>query len=292
MEPDGHPDRAALGAFLRHRREQLTPGDVGLVAGGRRRAAGLRREEVSLLAAISTDYYERIEQGRGPHPSAEVLGAICRALRLTLDERDHVHRLAAKPPPPRYGSAGYADAGLMCVLDALAPTVPALITDDVHTVIAQNPLNIALLGPVAGEPGWRRNFLWRWFNDPELRARYAPEQHDCLSREYVADLRLTSGARSADPDVRSLLDALAEHPEFRRLWARQEVARRRSTRKVLLHPQVGRLDLECDVVISPPSGQRLVLFRPQPGTGTADRLDLLRVVGTQDLTPEPASSRQ
>lgn len=287
MDRDGHLDRAALGAFLRHRREQLAPGDVGIIAWGRRRAAGLRRDEVSLLAAISTDYYERIEQGRGPHPSAEVSGAICRALRLTLDERDHVHRLAGKPLPPRHRSAGYADAGLMCVLDALASTVPALVTDDLQTVVAQNPLNVALLGPIATEPGWRRNFLWRWFFDPELRARYAPDQHEPLGHEYVADLRLTSGAHGGDSDVRSLVDALSEHQEFLRLWALQEVAQRRSTRKVLLHPQVGRLELECDVVVSPPSGQRLVLFRPQPGSGAAERLAVLRVVGTQDLTPEP-----
>lgn len=289
MQQQGCRDRAALGAFLRHRRELLQPGDVGLVAGARRRAAGLRRDEVSLLAAISTDYYERIEQGRGPNPSAEVLGAISRALRLTLDERDHVHRLAGQPPPPRHRSAGYAYAGLMCVLDALAPTVPALITDDLHTVVAQNPMNVALLGSMANEPGRSRNFRLRWFTDAELRGRYSSDQHESLGREYVADLRATSGARGGDPDVRDLVGDLSRtSTEFARLWALHEVAERRTTRKVLLHPDVGRLELECDIVISPPSRQRLVLFRPQPGTGTAERLDVLRVVGTQDLIPEPA----
>lgn len=289
MQAEGHRDRGELGAFLRHRREQLAPGDVGLVAGPRRRAVGLRRDEVSLLAAISTDYYERIEQGRGPHPSPEVLGAICRALRLTLDERDHVHHLAGAAPPARHRSAGWADAGLMCVLDALAPTVPALITDDLHTVVAQNPLNIALLGPLASQAGRRSNFLWRWFTDPDLRARYAAEQHETLSGEYVADLRVTSGVRGGDADVRDLIDELSTaSEEFTHLWALQQVAARRSTRKVVLHPHVGRLELECDVVLSPPSGQRLVLFRPQPGTGTAQRLALLGVLGTQDLAPAPA----
>ena len=285
-----HPaeDRDALGAFLRHRREQLQPGDVGLVAGGRRRAVGLRRDEVAMLAAISTDYYERIEQARGPHPSAEVLGAVCRAMRFTIDERDHVHRLAGQPPPSpqRHRGAGYADPGLMCVLDALAASVPALICDDLHTVTAQNPLNAALLGPLAGEVGLRRNFLWRWFTDTELRARYAPDQHDALGREYVADLRVAVGARGADPDVRGLLEVLTgASSEFRTLWSLQEVARRNSTRKVFTHPQVGRLELECDVVVSPASGQRLVLFRPQPGTGSTQRLELLRVIGVQVLAP-------
>jgi transcriptional regulator with XRE-family HTH domain len=277
-------DRSELGAFLRHRREQLRPGDVGLVAGGRRRTAGLRREEVAVLANISSDHYERIEQGRGAQPSASALGAIARALRLTMDERDHVYRLAGQPPPEWHQSLGYAEPGLMHVLDAVAPSVPALVADDLHEVIAQNPLNVALLGPISTEEGRRRNFLWRWFTDPDLRSRYLPEQHEALGREYVADLRAAGGRRGNDAAVRSLIDALsAASAEFRELWAKQEVAVRRTTRKVLRHPEAGQLDLRCDVVISPPSGQRLVLFRPQPGTRTAERLEMLGVVGTQSF---------
>jgi transcriptional regulator with XRE-family HTH domain len=275
-----------LGRFLRHRREELQPGDVGLVAGGRRRAKGLRRDEVAVLATMSTDYYERIEQGRGPRPSPAMLGAIARALRLTLDERDYAYRLAGQSPPSRYESLGYADPGLMYVLDAVAPTVPAMVTDDLSDVIAQNPLNVALLGPIAGAPGHESTFVWRWFTDPGLRSRYLAEQQDTLGREYVADLRATAGERGMDAAVRGLVAALVEaSAEFRAIWARQEVAVHRSTLKVLTHPQVGRLDLQCDVVLSPPSGQRLVLFRPQPGTGTAERLDMLRVLGTQTFEP-------
>lgn len=278
--------RDELGAFLRHRREQLQPADVGLIAGGRRRAAGLRRDEVALLADMSTDYYERIEQGRGPRPSTVMLGSISRALRLTLDERDHAYLLAGQPPPARHASLGYADPGLMCVLDAVSPSIPALISDDLHGIVAQNPVNVALLGPIASARGWRSNFLWRWFTDDDLRSRYLAEQHDALGREYVADLRATAGQRALDPAVRSLVDALSEaSAEFRAIWARQEVAVRHTTRKVLLHPEVGRLDLQCDTVLSPPSGQRLVLFRPQPGTGTAERLDMLGVLGVQAFGP-------
>jgi len=294
-------DRTALGMFLRHRREQLQPSDVGLIAGGRRRAPGLRRDEVAVLATMSTDYYERIEQGRGPRPSTDMLGAIARALRLTLDERDHIYRLADQAPPPRHRSHGYADPGLMCVLDALAPSIPALITDDLSTVVAQNPLNVALLGPICTEPGRGRNFLWRWFTDDELRSRYAPHQHESLGREYVADLRLAIGARGNDPEaigargndpeVRSLTDELTAASEsFRTIWQRQEVALRRTTHKILSHPQVGRLDLECDVVLSPPSGQRLVLFRPQAGSGTCERLSMLRVLGTQSFSATSRSA--
>ncbi|MEX5636913.1 helix-turn-helix transcriptional regulator [Parafrankia sp. FMc2] len=278
-------EREELGAFLRHRREQLRPADVGLVGGARRRAVGLRRDEVALLADMSTDYYERIEQARGPRPSPSMLGAIARALRLTLDERDHIYLLAGQHPPSRHESFGYADAGLMYVLDAVAPSVPAHICDDLSTVVAQNPLNVALLGPIAQAPGRRSNFLWRWFTDPQLRARYLPEQHETLGRDYVADLRATLGQRHLDDEVRALVVELsAASAEFRDVWARQEVAVRRTTRKVILHPEVGRLDLECDVVISPPSGQRLVLFRPQPGTGTGERLEMLAVLGTQTFS--------
>lgn len=275
-------DRHALGEFLRSRRERLRPADVGLVAGARRRTPGLRRDEVALLAAMSTDYYERIEQARGPHPSPEMLGAISRALRLTVDERDHVYRLAGQEPPAE--ALGWGDAGLMCVLDALAPTVPALVCDDLHDVVAQNPLNVALLGPLATSSGRDGNFLWGWFVG-DVRARYDASQHAQLGREYAADLRVTWGRRHGDRAVTALVDDLcAASEEFRSLWADQEVAARHTTRKLLHHAEVGDLDLECEVVVSSSSGQRLVLFRPVPGSGTAERLGLLRVVGVQDLT--------
>jgi transcriptional regulator with XRE-family HTH domain len=243
---------------------------------------------VSVLADMSTDYYERIEQGRGPRPSRSMLGAIAPALRLTLDERDHIYQLAGQAPPERHQSLGYADAGLMCVLDAVAASVPALISDDTHEVVAQNPLNVALLGSLSTARGRDSNFLWRWFTDADLRSRYLADQHPTLTREYVADLRATVGRRGDDPAVIGLVDELSEaSAEFRTVWARREVAVRRTTHKVLTHPEIGRLDLQCDVVLSPPSGQRLVLFRPEPGTPTAERLALLRVVGAQAFDVPP-----
>lgn len=277
-------DQHALGAFLRSRRERLRPADVGLVGGARRRTPGLRRDEVALLASMSTDYYERIEQGRGPHPSASMLGAVARALRLDLDERDHLYVLAGHPVPRSHDSLGYADAGLMTILDAIAPTVPALITDDLTTAVAQNPLNVALLGPLAGTKGWEANFLWHWFTDDAYRDLYRENDRDELGSGYVADLRASIAHRGPDPSAQALVDALtAASAEFRGIWARQEVAVKRTTRKVLCHPRVGRLDLDCDVVISPPSGQRLVLFRGRAGTDAPDRLTMLQVLGVQDF---------
>lgn len=279
-------DRHALGSFLRTRRERLRPADVGLVGGGRRRTPGLRRDEVALLASMSTDYYERIEQGRGPQPSPSMLGAIARALRLSLDERDHVYLLGGHEPPAPHTALGYADPGLMTILDALAPTVPALVADDLETVVAQNPLCVALLGPLAGAEGLASNFLWRWFTDPHYRVLYAENDREALGRGHVADLRAAAVRRGTDRAARTLIDSLsAASAEFTALWALQEVAVKRSTRKVLRHESVGRLDLDCDVVVSPPSGQHLVLFRGRPGTDAGERLAMLRVLGTQDLEP-------
>jgi transcriptional regulator with XRE-family HTH domain len=277
-------DRHALGDFLRSRRERLRPEEVGLVPGPRRRTPGLRRDEVALLAAMSTDYYERIEQGRGPQPSREMLGAIARALRLTQDERDHVYVLAGHLPPAAYVSLGYADPGLMTILDALAPTVPAMINDDLEGVLAQNPLNVALLGRLTDLGGLEPSFLWHWFTDERYRRLYAENDRELLTRGYVADFRAAVARRGPDAEAQALVDALlAASEEFREVWARQEVAVKRVTRKVLHHERVGRLELQCDVVVSPPSGQHLVLFRAQPGTDTGERLAMLAVLGTQEF---------
>lgn len=280
-------DRNDLADFLRTRREHLRPEDVGLIGGGRRRTPGLRRDEVALLANMSTDYYERLEQGRGPQPSEAMLGGIARALRLTLEERDHLYLLGGRQPPPAHVPASWADPGLMTILDALAPTVPALITDDLAVVVAQNAMNVALLGPLANRGPRDGSFIWHWFTDPAYLELYAENDRRALSRGYVAELR-SGVTRRQDAEARAIVQALAEaSAEFRELWALHEVApANRSTRKLLQHPVVGRLDCQCDVVVSPPSGQRLVLFRGSPGTDAAERLALLAVVGTQELAPE------
>jgi transcriptional regulator with XRE-family HTH domain len=287
-------DRQQLGEFLRSRRERLRPEDVGLIGGGRRRTPGLRRDEVALLANMSTDYYERIEQGRGPQPSEAMLGGIARALRLTLEERDHLYLLGGRQAPPAHVPASWADPGLMTILDALAPTVPALITDELSAVVAQNAMNVALLGPLADRGAQEGNFLWHWFTDPAYSVLYAENDRRALGRTYVAELRAGMARRQGDRAALALVDRLLEaSEEFRELWALQEVAAaNRSTRKVLQHPVVGRLDCLCDVVVSPPSGQRLVLFRGSPGTDAAEKLALLSVIGSQDLAAEAPRAQQ
>ena len=137
-------DRELLADFLRHRRESLQPEDVGLARGARRRTTGLRREEVALLASMSTDYYARLEQQRGPQPSPPMLAAIGRGLRLTLAERDHLFRLAGHTPPRSDVRTNHVAPGMRRVLDRL--DAPAMVTNDLGEVLAQNPLGVALFG--------------------------------------------------------------------------------------------------------------------------------------------------
>ena len=138
-------DRAALADFLRRRRAALQPGDVGLPDGVRRRAPGLRREEVAALAAMSTDYYTRLEQQRGPQPSEQMLVALARALRLTDDERDYLFRLAGRTAPSPVSTAAHIAPALLRVLDRLDDT-PALILSNLGETLVQNRLATALCG--------------------------------------------------------------------------------------------------------------------------------------------------
>lgn len=277
-------DRAALANLLRTRRTRLAPADVGLPPGVRRRTPGLRRDEVAALAAISTDYYTRLEQARGPHPSPAVLGALARALRMTDDERDHLYYLAGQQPPLRHVVYAHVSPGLQHVLDRLGDS-PAFVVSDIGEILVQNPMAVAVQGDIASRPGRERNFPWRWFTSDGVRRRFPEEDWATHSHTHVADLRATHGRRGSDPDVASLVsDLLAASPEFASLWARHEVAVRRSDEKRMLHPEVGLLDLLCETLTSEVSGQVLVVLLPRPGTDAREKLDLLRVIGTQEFS--------
>jgi len=149
-------DRAALAGFLRHRREALQPADVGLPAGVRRRAPGLRREEVAQLALMSTDYYTRLEQRRGPQPSAQMLASLARALRLTSDERDYLFRVAGHNPPTAVTAASHVAPALLRVLDRLDDS-PAMILSSLGEVLVQNRMAVALFGDRSRHTGLARS---------------------------------------------------------------------------------------------------------------------------------------
>ncbi|MFJ5266327.1 helix-turn-helix transcriptional regulator [Streptomyces sp. NPDC088387] len=270
-----------LGRFLRTRREALRPADVGLVAGGRRRALGLRRSEVALLADVSVDYYERLEQARNAHPSEAMVGSLARALRLSVDERDHLYRLAGYAPPVHGAGSGYVDPALMFLLDSLT-TVPAHVTDDLNTIVAQNRLSLALVGPWAAGDDRAGNVTWRWFTDPSSRALNVTEEHERIGRGYAADLRAGIGRRGEDASAARLVtDLLEASAEFAHYWDDMAVEPLRSTRKHLIHSHAGPLDVQCDVVLSNATGHRMVIFRPQPGSTTAESFDFLGALGTQ-----------
>ncbi|MGI5222854.1 helix-turn-helix transcriptional regulator [Nocardia sp. CA-290969] len=276
-------DRSELADFLRRRRDQLSPEEVGLPAGVRRRTPGLRRDEVAQLAGISTDYYTRLEQARGPRPSTQVLAALTRALRYTSDERDHVYFLCDQTPPGRTGPDKHVGPAMMHVLAKLDDTPAAVITDLGETLV-QNRMHILLIGDQTRMPGRNRFHTWRWFTDPAVRDMFPAADLDRMSRHQVADLRATAARRAKDAEVLDLVGALrAASPEFDRLWNEHTVQVRVSDVKSIVHPEVGVIDFDCETLLTTSATQRLLIYRPRPGTDSAEKLELLRVIGTQRL---------
>ncbi|MFH9352441.1 helix-turn-helix transcriptional regulator [Kitasatospora sp. NPDC017646] len=272
-------DREALADFLSRSRARLTPADVGLAPGARRRTPGLRREEVAQLAGLSVDYYARLEQRRGPQPSPQLLAALARALRLSEDERDHLFHLAGHEPPRRHGPLTHVRPGLLLILDRLHDT-PAQVVSDLGDVLAQNAMAAAVFGDIAALAPGRRNLLLRWFTEPASRALFPPQDHEALARAHVAGLRAAQAARPGDRRVAELLAELrATGDEFTSCWERHEVTLRRSGRKRVLHPVVGELELECEVLAAGGQDQLLLVHTAAAGSETASRLELLRVVG-------------
>jgi transcriptional regulator with XRE-family HTH domain len=271
-------DRDGLADFLRRRRAALQPEDVGLRPGPRRRTSGLRREDVAALAHMSTDFYTRLEQRRGSRPSEAMVGAIARALRLTLDERDHLLTLAGHTPPPRGQRGAHVTPALLRVLDTL--DTPAQVVSDLGFTLAQNPLAEALLGAHVGDESVYR----RWFTgDPTERALWPVEDHEAHSRRYVAALR---AVHARDAEARAFVETLRrDSEEFARLWAEHEVRVPVTTRKRLTHPQVGLIELDCTILTAENQTELLVVFSATPGTEDAEKLALLRVIGTTSFAP-------
>ncbi|WP_030186536.1 helix-turn-helix domain-containing protein [Streptomyces sp. NRRL S-813] len=275
-------DRAELADFLR-RREALQPDDVGLIGGPRRRARGLRREEVAHLAGMSTDYYARLEQQRGPQPSVQMAAALARALRLTLDERDHLFRLLGHSAPERFLRSEHVGPALMRVLDRL--DCPALVVSDLGDTLVQNPLAVALLGDQTRFSGLARSAYFRWFTDPAERAHYSEEDHAGQSRIQAAALRAALTADGSHPRAEQIVAELRERsPEFVRVWERHDVARRFEDRKTLVHPELGRIEVDCQVLFTDNQAQALLVLTARPGTESHGKLQLLSVIGNQQFT--------
>jgi transcriptional regulator with XRE-family HTH domain len=267
------PKANALGEYLRSRRQQVHPEDVGLVAGARRRVEGLRREELAMLAGISAEYYLRLEVGRDKNPSAAVVEALARALRLDIKATRYLHQLAN--PVISHWDQSVLDAvveGLDELIDELP--FPAIVASRYQDVLAANPIAQAL------SPGFTpgQNFLrWRLL-DPAARELYVDWED--ATDAAVSGLRELAGAYPDDPRMQALIAELSSaSPHFCESWARANVGYRLGTLH-LRHPRVGDLYL-CRNQLNVPHvahalGQHVLLYRAEPGSGSAAKLEELR----------------
>ncbi len=279
-------DRVQLADFLRSRREAIQPADVGLPRGTRRRTNGLRREEVAQLTGMSTDYYARLEQQRGPRPSEQMVAAIARGLRLTLDERDHLFRLAGHTAPTRIRRSDHVSPALMKVLDRLEDT-PAQVISDLGETLVQNRLAVALLGDQTHFSGPARSVVYRWFTDPAERGIYPAADHEHQGRFLVSSLR--SSLVQGDSDGRGsaiVTQLLRVSHEFESVWNEHEVALHGDSHKTIVHQDLGNIELDCQILFTDDQAQALLLFTASPGSEGYEKLQLLSVIGTQSLRPE------
>lgn len=273
-------DRVGLADFLRRRREALQPEDVGLPRGARRRTPGLRREEVAALSHMSTDFYSRLERERGPQPSEQMVASIAQGLHLSLDERDHLFRLAGHRPPVREAAGDHVGPGMLRIFDRLTDSCAEIVTELGET-LRQTPLSTALVGDNTRYTGPARSIGYRWFTDPAARVLHPLEDHEHYSRMYAAGLRGVLALRGPGSRAAHLAELLGSRSEeFRHWWAEHEVGIRPAELKRYVHPAVGPLDLSCQVLQDPFQSHALLVHTATPGTPSHERLQLLAAVGT------------
>jgi len=278
-------NRAQIREFIASRRARITPEQAGLPAyGGNRRVAGLRREEVAMLAGVSIDYYVRMERGNLAGASDAVLEGIARALQLDGAEHDHLFDLARasepRPARPRRSGDPGVTAGVQQVLDAITDA-PAWIRNARHDILAMNPLARALYSPVldsavAGATAKRAANTTRFiYLDPAAREFFV--DYERIATDAAAMLRLEAGRNPHDKDLITLVGELSTQSElFRQHWASHNVKFHRSGRKRLRHPAVGELDLNFEALELPSEPDlRLNLYTAEPDTPAADGLKLL-----------------
>lgn len=276
-------DRSQLADFLRVRRADLRPGDVGLPEGPRRRTPGLRRQEVAQLAGISVEYYIRLEQARGPKPSRQVLGALARALVLDRDQRAHLFHLVDElpesdssrevPPTVRNLLAGLDD-------------FPAYAIDACYDMLAWNALADRFMGYLSRLTPAQRNILRTNFIGPHAARTLADPHTRAFLQGSVADLRASLARSPGDAKLRGLVDELLRaSPEFGEMWADHDVAVRRAQTKRVHHRDFGPLEFDCQVLDVPGTAVRLVVYVPEPGSPTAAAFAALR-----DPAPVPLAA--
>ena len=278
-------DKQELGAFLRSRRERLRPQDVGQPSGPRRRTPGLRREEVAVLAHISTEYYVRLEQGRAPRPSGEVLAAIAGALLLTDAEYDYLHVLAGTAPTRTGLLRRDVRPSILALLERL-PQTAAFVTSAVFEVLAWNDLAAALMEDFSLLAPADRNLARRAFLGPGRPEAplYGVSDGAEFRQHVVMELRATLARYPTDPAVTGLIEELRDgSPTFTRLWERHDVQVAPMLTKTFRHPVVGEVTVDCDSLALTDRDQHLVLYTAPPGSRSAEALALLNVIGAEGV---------
>jgi hypothetical protein len=234
---------------------------------------------------MSTDYYTRMEQGRSPQPSSQILGSLARALRLNPDERDYLFRVAGLSAPDRHGTGDYVAPALLRVLDRLADT-PAFIISSLGETLVQNDPAKALFGDVAHLTGMERSEIYRWFVHPETeRKRYPEHDRDRQGRAQVASLRAAMAVMGPNSRAADLVSELSRRSsEFADLWDEHEVGRRFADHKVLIHPELGDIEVDCQVLFTEDQSQALLVLTAPPRSEAAGKLELLTVLGNQQFS--------
>jgi transcriptional regulator with XRE-family HTH domain len=282
-----------LGATLRVWRDRLSPAAAGLPSGHARRATGLRREELAELSGISVDYVVRLEQGRSTTPSAQVVSALARALRLTSGERDHLYRLAGLAPPKDGELSDHIPPGVHRVLNRLSDVAVAVFAAD-WQLLWWNRSWAALLGDPSSTPPALRNFARDSFpvdGEPPHLAQWPVTSlaAETVEAAIVSDLRRATGRFPANDRLITLVRVLgAGNRRFAELWTSGAVGAHREDRKVVEHPLVGPITVDCDVMTEGEGELKIVILTAAPGTEDETKLQLAFLSGAATGRPARA----
>ncbi|MFT2816478.1 helix-turn-helix transcriptional regulator [Leifsonia sp. A12D58] len=271
-----------LAELLRVWRERLAPQMANMPARSTRRTAGLRREELAVLANVSVDYIVRLEQGRSSAPSVQVCVAIARALQLSDTEQEHLFRLAGHATGGgRIGRMVPASIRRLVERDSKRPVA---VFDAMWNLLLWNPMWAALMGDPYSSREADRNLLWLHFAGDSDCHLHGPVSADALDASLVGDLRRSAGRYSDDPQLLQLVARLNETSvQFQEIWARHEINEHGPTIKRVVHSEVGTLDVDCDILTTQRHDLRIMMCTAEPDSESASKLALLGAIGTQKM---------
>ncbi|WP_234346515.1 helix-turn-helix transcriptional regulator [Cellulomonas timonensis] len=271
-----------LATILRVWRERLAPHMAGLPSGAARRTAGLRREELAVLASVSVDYIVRLEQGRSAAPSVQVCVALAQALQLSDTEQEHLFRLAGHATGGGRISR-MVPANIRRLVERTGER-PQAVFDAMWNILLWNPMWAALMGDPASSRESDRNLVWLHFTGASDCHLHGPGSAESLDASLVADLRRSAGRYPDDPQLRQLVARLDQaSAQFRELWARHEIDEHGPTIKRVVHSEVGTLDLDCDILITQRHDLRIMMCTAEPGSESESKLAFLGTIGTQKM---------